>query len=98
MLLLILPVKKSIAAHFTKDLIISAQLRALKNSHLIYRSSKLSKSTDVFILSDEHTKDHPKLERVICPSLHHPAFASLIRSPKLLDIVEDLVCRVFSVM
>ena len=58
---------------------------------IIYRSSKLRESNDVFVLSDGHSEDNPILERVICPSLHHPTFAALVKSPKLLDIVQDLV-------
>ena len=75
--------------HSFLSILSTCLLRLLSNS--IYRASKLTESTGTFILSHDHSEDNPVLERVVCPSLRHPAFANLIRSPKLLDVIEDLV-------
>lgn len=53
----------------------------------------MTKSTNHFSLDPHHTPENPMLQRVHIPSLLFPVFEETIRHERLLDIVEDLVCK-----
>jgi len=51
----------------------------------------VSDHTDLFDLEDSHTPDAPRVRRLKMPQRHHPAFAELIRSPKVLALLTALL-------
>jgi ectoine hydroxylase-related dioxygenase (phytanoyl-CoA dioxygenase family) len=47
--------------------------------------------TDLYDLEDTHRPDAPRVRRLKLPHLHHPAFAAVIRHPKLLSLMTPLL-------
>jgi phytanoyl-CoA hydroxylase len=50
----------------------------------------LTGHTDIYDLEDSHTSASPRVRRVKAPHLHHPAFAALVRHPRILAVLHDL--------
>jgi hypothetical protein len=71
-----------------EDLI--AQARAVVEE-FVQKSSAVTESDGVFDLEPGHTPETPRLRRLKEPVQHHPIFDALMRAPKLLDAVEDLI-------
>lgn len=57
----------------------------------VERSRTAERSDAVLDLGPHHSPDAPQLRRIKDPTLHHPAFATLMRSAGVLDIVEHLL-------
>ena len=55
------------------------------------RASLVERSDDLFDLGPGHGPDSPKLRRIKNPADRHPAFGSLMRSDRLVDIVAQLL-------
>ena len=51
----------------------------------------VSNHTDLDDLEDSHTPELPRVRRLKLPHRHHPAFAELIRSPKVLALLTPLL-------
>ena len=51
----------------------------------------VSDHTDLYDLEDSHTPESPRVRRLKLPHRHHPAFAELIRSPKVLALLTPLL-------
>jgi ectoine hydroxylase-related dioxygenase (phytanoyl-CoA dioxygenase family) len=51
----------------------------------------VSNHTDLYDLEDSHTPESPRVRRLKLPHRHHPAFAELIRSPKVLALLTPLL-------
>jgi ectoine hydroxylase-related dioxygenase (phytanoyl-CoA dioxygenase family) len=66
------------------------ELQAATDSFLD-RSRTMTASDAVIELDAGHTADEPRIRRIKSPHVHHPAYASSLKHPKLLDIVESLV-------
>jgi ectoine hydroxylase-related dioxygenase (phytanoyl-CoA dioxygenase family) len=56
----------------------------------VERSRAVSTHTDIFDLEDGHTAERPRLRRIKNPDLHHPAYARLVRHPKIVEVLRDL--------
>ncbi len=50
----------------------------------------LASHTDIYDLEDSHTPASPRVRRVKAPHLHHPAFAELVRHPRIIAVLQDL--------
>ncbi|MDA8048749.1 MAG: phytanoyl-CoA dioxygenase family protein [Rhodospirillales bacterium] len=50
----------------------------------------LSAHTDIFDLEDSHSPETPRVRRIKAPHLHHPAFARLVRHPRIIAVLQDL--------
>ena len=46
---------------------------------------------DVFDLDDGHAPERPRVRRIKAPDRQHPAYAALMRSSTVLDVVADLI-------
>lgn len=58
---------------------------------LVDRSRGISASNDVFDLGPGHLAARPRLRRIKSPVANHEAFAAIMRSPVVLDVVEAVV-------
>jgi ectoine hydroxylase-related dioxygenase (phytanoyl-CoA dioxygenase family) len=50
----------------------------------------LTGHTEIYDLEDSHTPDEPRVRRIKAPHLHHPAYAALMRHPRILAVLADL--------
>jgi ectoine hydroxylase-related dioxygenase (phytanoyl-CoA dioxygenase family) len=58
---------------------------------LLEQARSQSASDDVFDLADDHAPDRPRVNRIKGPHRQHPAYAALMRSSTVLDVVADLI-------
>ncbi len=50
----------------------------------------LATHTEIYDLEDSHTPQAPRVRRIKAPHLHHPAFARLVRHPRIVAVLQDL--------
>ncbi|HUC19400.1 MAG TPA: phytanoyl-CoA dioxygenase family protein [Acetobacteraceae bacterium] len=50
----------------------------------------LAGHTDIYDLEDSHTPEAPRVRRIKAPHLHHPAYARLLRHPRIIAVLQDL--------
>ncbi len=50
----------------------------------------LTDHTDIYDLEDSHTPKAPRVRRIKAPHLHHPAYARLVRHPRIIAVLQDL--------
>ncbi|HWA81098.1 MAG TPA: phytanoyl-CoA dioxygenase family protein [Acetobacteraceae bacterium] len=50
----------------------------------------LSDHTDIYDLEDSHTPEAPRVRRIKAPHRHHPAYARLVRHPRIIAVLQDL--------
>ncbi|MCL4833700.1 MAG: phytanoyl-CoA dioxygenase family protein [Caldilineaceae bacterium] len=67
-----------------------ADLRRVSDE-FVAQSAAFTEHTDVFDLEPGHTAQAPRLRRLKNPILHHPVYDAVMRHPKILDIVADLI-------
>ena len=71
----------------------AATLKTMKSvlATLVEGSRKVTAHDDVYDLEPGHTPDEPRVRRIKSPHLVDPVFKDFMTSPKLLDIVKDLL-------
>lgn len=67
-----------------------AELQAVSDD-FVERSRTVIAHTDVFDLEPGHTAAHPRLRRLKSPHRQHPAYDRLVRDPRILDLVGQLI-------
>ncbi len=50
----------------------------------------LSDHNDIYDLEDSHTPEAPRVRRIKAPHQHHPAYARLVRHPRIIAVLQDL--------
>ena len=75
------------------DVLDAAELDRLRaaTDELVAGAQGLTENTALYDLEDTHTPDEPRVRRLKLPHKHHPAFAELIRSPKVLALLTPLL-------
>jgi phytanoyl-CoA hydroxylase len=66
-----------------------AELRAVTDG-FVGRARGVTEHTEIYDLEDSHTADNPRVRRIKTPHLHDPAYAALVRHPKILAVLRDL--------
>ena len=66
------------------------ELRRVTDAFL-EQARSLRASDDVFDLDDGHAPERPRIRRIKAPDRQHPAYAALMRSSTVLDVVADLI-------
>ena len=56
----------------------------------VRNASGLTAHTEIYDLEDSHTPEDPRVRRIKAPHLHHPAYAALVRQPRVLAVLADL--------
>lgn len=74
------------------DLLTTAEVAELHRAigGLVVGAANESASGAIYDLEDGHTRDEPKVRRIKDPHLHHPAFARLVRHPKVIGVLKQL--------
>ena len=75
------------------DVLDATELKRLHEATLtlVEGARGVSDHTDLYDLEDSHTPESPRVRRLKLPHRHHPAFAELIRSPKVLALLTPLL-------
>jgi ectoine hydroxylase-related dioxygenase (phytanoyl-CoA dioxygenase family) len=66
-----------------------AELRSVTDAFCA-RSAALTTHDDVYDLEDSHTPAQPRVRRIKAPHLHHPAYAALMRNPRVIACLQSL--------
>jgi len=66
-----------------------AELRRVTNG-FVAGARGLTGHTDIYDLEDSHTPEVPRVRRIKAPHLHHPAYARLLRHPRIIAVLQDL--------
>jgi ectoine hydroxylase-related dioxygenase (phytanoyl-CoA dioxygenase family) len=66
-----------------------AELRRVTDG-FVERSRALTTHDAIFDLEDSHTPAQPRVRRIKAPHLHDPAYAALLRHPRIIAVLSDL--------
>jgi hypothetical protein len=66
-----------------------AQLSTVTDG-FVERAMGLTGHTDIYDLEDSHSADNPRVRRIKAPHSHDPAYAALVRHPRILAVLKDL--------
>jgi ectoine hydroxylase-related dioxygenase (phytanoyl-CoA dioxygenase family) len=81
-----------VGAIVVPDVLTPAELRTLSDvtEGFVQRARGLTGHTEIYDLEDSHTAQHPRVRRIKSPHLHDPAYAALIRHPKVVAVLAAL--------
>ena len=76
-----------------EDVVVGGTLDELRRvtDVLLEQARSLCATDDDFDLDDGHTPEKPRVRRIRDPVRQHPAYAALMRSSTVLDVVADLI-------
>ena len=76
-----------------EDVVVGGTLDELRRvtDAFLEQARSLCASDDVFDLDDGHAPERPRVRRIKAPDRQHPAYAALMRSSTVLDVVADLI-------
>jgi phytanoyl-CoA hydroxylase len=66
-----------------------AELRAVTDG-FVERARAITTHDAIYDLEDSHSPEQPRVRRIKAPHLHHPAYAALVRHPKIVAVLQDL--------
>ncbi len=66
-----------------------ARLRRVTDG-LVARAREVSAHDEIYDLEDSHTPASPRVRRIKAPHLHDPAYAALVRHPRIIAVLRDL--------
>ena len=76
-----------------KDAIPQKKLKKIQKitSEFVEKSKNVKKNNEIYDLSEEHTKDAPKLRRLKNPHMIHKCYEDITKDDCILDIVSQLI-------
>jgi ectoine hydroxylase-related dioxygenase (phytanoyl-CoA dioxygenase family) len=76
-----------------EDVLDAAQLQRLRGAvaEMLTGASGITGNTDLYDLEDSHAPAAPRVRRLKLPHRHHPAFAELVRSEPILELLRPLL-------
>jgi phytanoyl-CoA hydroxylase len=66
-----------------------AELRQVTDG-FVERARSVTTHDAIYDLEDSHTPAMPRVRRIKAPHLHHPAYAALVRHPRIVAVLQDL--------
>ena len=66
-----------------------AELRRVTDG-FVERARAITAHDAIYDLEDSHTPAQPRVRRIKAPHLHDPAYAALVRHPKIIAVLQDL--------
>jgi ectoine hydroxylase-related dioxygenase (phytanoyl-CoA dioxygenase family) len=81
-----------IGAIVVPDVLTAAEVATLRQvtDGFVERARGLTGHTEVYDLEDSHTPDNPRVRRIKAAHKHDPAYAALVRHPKIVAALQDL--------
>lgn len=82
----------AIGAIVVPDVLTPAEVRELSDvtDGFVQRARGLTGHTNVYDLEDSHTPENPRVRRIKAAHQHHPAYAALVRHPKIVSVLQSL--------
>jgi ectoine hydroxylase-related dioxygenase (phytanoyl-CoA dioxygenase family) len=82
----------AIGAIVVADILNAAEIQRLRavTDEFVERARGLTEHDAVYDLEDSHTPDSPRVRRIKATHLQHAAYASLMRHPKIIGVLQDL--------
>ena len=83
---------REIGAITVPDVLSAAEVAELSRvtDDFVATARGLTGHTAIYDLEDSHTPDAPRVRRIKAPHLHHPAYAALVRHPRILAVLAAL--------
>jgi len=81
-----------VGAIVVPDILTEQEVRHLSavTDSFVERARGVAGHTDIYDLEDSHSPDNPRVRRIKAPHLHDPAYAALVRHPKILSVLTSL--------
>jgi ectoine hydroxylase-related dioxygenase (phytanoyl-CoA dioxygenase family) len=81
-----------IGAIVVPDVLTPAEVRTLSDvtDGFVQRARGLTAHDEIYDLEDSHTPDTPRVRRIKAAHLHDPAYAALMRHPKIIAVLQAL--------
>jgi phytanoyl-CoA hydroxylase len=81
-----------VGAIVVPDVLTAAEVRTLSDvtDGFVERARGLTAHTDVYDLENSHTADSPRVRRIKAAHLRDPAYAALMRHPRIIAVLQDL--------
>jgi ectoine hydroxylase-related dioxygenase (phytanoyl-CoA dioxygenase family) len=81
-----------VGAIVVPDVLTPDEVRTLSDvtDGFVERARNLTGHTDIYDLEDSHTADNPRVRRIKTAHLHDPAYAALVRHPKIIAVLQAL--------
>jgi ectoine hydroxylase-related dioxygenase (phytanoyl-CoA dioxygenase family) len=81
-----------VGAIVVPDILSAAELAALRQATdgFVERARAVTAHDAIYDLEDSHTPAQPRVRRIKAPHLHHPAYAALVRHPKIIAVLASL--------
>jgi phytanoyl-CoA hydroxylase len=81
-----------VGAIVVPDVLTPDEVRTLSDvtDGFVERARDLTGHTDIYDLEDSHTADNPRVRRIKTAHLHDPAYAALVRHPKIIAVLQAL--------
>ena len=81
-----------IGAIVVPDVLTPSEVRNLTavTDGFVQRARGLTTHTDIYDLEDSHSAENPRVRRIKAAHLHDPAYAALIRHPKIIAVLQAL--------
>jgi len=81
-----------IGAIVVPDVLTPEEVRTLSDvtDGFVQRARGVTGHTEIYDLEDSHTPDSPRVRRIKAPHLHDPAYAALMRHPKIIAVLQSL--------
>src|SRR5690242_4391140 len=81
-----------VGAIVVPDVLTPEEVRTLSDvtDGFVQRARGVIGHTDIYDLEDSHTPHTPRVRRIKAPHLHHPAYAALMRHPKIMAVLQSL--------
>lgn len=81
-----------VGAIVVPDVLTAEEVQTLSDvtDGFVRRARGLTGHTDIYDLEDSHTPDNPRVRRIKAAHLHDPAYAALVRHPKIISVLQSL--------
>ena len=81
-----------IGAIVVPDVLTPAEVQNLRavTDGFVERARAITTHDAIYDLEDSHSPAQPRVRRIKAPHLHHAAYASLVRHPKIVAVLQDL--------
>jgi phytanoyl-CoA hydroxylase len=81
-----------VGAIVVPDVLTPAEVEELRRvtDAFVERARQVAAHDAIYDLEDSHTPQQPRVRRIKAPHLHHPAYAALVRHPRIVAVLQDL--------
>jgi phytanoyl-CoA hydroxylase len=81
-----------VGAIVVADVLSAGEIQRLRavTDEFVERARGVTAHNEIYDLEDSHTPEQPRVRRIKAAHLHHAEYASLMRHPKIIEVLRDL--------